>query len=62
MSESEIDAKEYLSSDNWKNAKIVDKEYTFKRYNIPENVQIYIENNWKKINDINGGTYERPKE
>ena len=59
MSESEIDPKEYLSSDNWKNAKFVDKNYTFVRYNVPDNVQVYIINNWKKIN---GGTYERPKE
>lgn len=59
---SKIDPEEYLANDNWKNAKIVDEGYTFERYNIPENVRVYIKNNWKKINDTNGGTYKRPKE
>ena len=55
------DPVKYLSSEYWRRVQLVDVNYTFERYEVPLYVQLYIKNNWNKINDDNGGTYQRPE-
>ena len=39
------------------NCKALDENWTFERYDYPENVRQWIRNNWIKVSDDNGGTY-----
>ena len=39
---------------------LVDKNFTFLKYNFPDYVQSYIINNWVKISDDGGGTFCEP--
>lgn len=42
---------------NWPNCKALDENWTFARYDYPENVRQWIRENWVKVSDENGGTY-----
>ena len=42
---------------NWPNCKALDENWTFARYDYPENVRQWIRDNWVKVSDENGGTY-----
>lgn len=42
------------------NMKKMDMDWTARRYDYPEYVCQYIKENWVKINDDNGGTYQKP--
>ena len=39
------------------NCKALDENWTFERYDYPENVRQWIRDNWIKVSDDNGGTY-----
>tara|TARA_B110000495_G_C22467959_1_gene290500 strand:+ start:98 stop:529 length:432 start_codon:yes stop_codon:yes gene_type:complete len=43
--------------ENWPNCKGLDENWTFERYDYPEDVRQWIRDNWVKISDDNGGTY-----
>ena len=45
---------------NWPNCKALDENWTFARYDYPENVRQWIRDNWVKVSDENGGTYYEP--
>lgn len=45
----------------WPNVRVVDKNGTMERYDYPQEVRDWIETNWIKINDDNGGTWSEPK-
>ncbi len=43
------------------NAKRVDfSDYSMSKYEFPQNVKEYIQQTWTRINDINGGEYQKP--
>lgn len=42
------------------NCKALDENWTFERYDYPENVRQWIRDNWIKVSDNNGGTYHEP--
>jgi len=44
---------------NYPFVELVDVEYTMEKYEFPKEVKEYIINNWKKIDDYNGGTYQK---
>ena len=44
------------------NLRLVDMEYTTKRYEFPEEVCEWIKKTWTKKSEENGGTYEKPSE
>lgn len=46
---------------HWPNARVVDKNWTMSRYDYPQEVRDWIESNWIKINDNNGGTWSEPE-
>ena len=37
-----------------------DENWTMERYNFPQNVRVWIKNNWIKVNEKGGGTYAEP--
>ena len=39
---------------------LVDKNFTFEKYNFPDYVRTYIINNWKYVSNDGGGTYCEP--
>lgn len=45
----------------WPKVHVVDKNGTMERYDYPQEVRDWIETNWIKINDDNGGTWSEPK-
>ena len=45
---------------NWPNMKKMDMQWTANRYDFPDYVCTYIEDNWVKVNNKNGGTYQKP--
>ena len=45
---------------NWPNMKRMDMNWTAERYDYPAYVRQYIEENWIKESDRNGGTYIKP--
>jgi hypothetical protein len=45
----------------WPKVRFVDKNGTMERYDYPQEVRDWIETNWIKINDDNGGTWSEPK-
>jgi len=48
-------------NNNMPNAERVDfSEYSMSKWNFPPYVKEYIQQNWRKINDINGGEYQKP--
>jgi len=51
-------AKEWLQT-NWPNMQTCDVDWTMKRYDYPDYVCEYIKNNWIKISDSGGGTYQQ---
>lgn len=51
-------AKEWLQS-KWPNMHACDVDWTMKRYDYPDYVCEYIKNNWIKISDSGGGTYQQ---
>ena len=55
---SDESAKEWLNT-NWPNMHACDVNWTMKRYDYPDNVCEYIKNNWIKISDSGGGTYQQ---
>ena len=56
---SDESAKEWLNT-NWPNMSACDVNWTMKRYDYPDYVCEYIKNNWVKISDNAGGTYQEP--
>ena len=40
---------------------LVDKDFTFEKYDFPDFVKSYITKNWVKISEDGGGTYCEPK-
>ena len=42
------------------NCRALDENWTFERYDYPENVRQWIRENWIKVSDNNGGTYHEP--
>ena len=46
---------------NWPNMKRMDMNWTAERYDYPAYVRQYIEQNWIKESDRNGGTYIKPQ-
>ena len=46
---------------NWPNCKRLDHDWTMERYDYPQYVRQYIKDNWVKVSDDNGGTYEHPE-
>ena len=61
MSESKTkeSARDWLYT-RFPNMKMMDMNWTARKYDYPEYVCQYIKDNWKKVNDNNGGTYEKP--
>ena len=55
----EENAAEWLST-NWPNMKKMDMSWTAEKYDYPQYVRDYIEQNWIKESDDNGGTYVKP--
>jgi len=47
---------------NFPNLRVVDMEYTAKRYEFPDEVCVWIKETWTKKSDLNGGTYEKPSD
>ena len=45
---------------NWPNMTRMDMNWTAAKYDYPSHVCEYIKQNWIKINDDNGGTYQKP--
>lgn len=45
---------------NFPKARVVDMEYTAKRYEFPPEVCAWIQETWTKKSEDNGGTYEKP--
>jgi hypothetical protein len=45
---------------NFPKLRVVDMEYTAKRYEFPPEVCAWIQETWTKTSDENGGTYEKP--
>ena len=45
---------------NWPVMNRCDANYTMERYDFPSYVRNYIKNKWVKVNDEQGGTYEKP--
>ena len=46
--------------DRFPNCRALDENWTFERYDYPENVRQWIRDNWIKVSDNNGGTYHEP--
>ncbi len=44
----------------WPNMKKMDMNWTAERYDYPQYVRQYIKENWIKVSDENGGTYQKP--
>ena len=59
MSNPESHGAQWLRN-NWPNMKTMDMNWTADRYDYPQHVRNYIENNWIKVSDRNGGTYTKP--
>ena len=51
-----MDPQQWINS-RFPNCKALDENWTFERYDYPENVRQYIRENWVKVSDDNGGTY-----
>ena len=45
----------------WPNVRALDHDWTMERYDYPQYVRDWIKNNWVKVNDENGGTYQEPE-
>jgi len=45
---------------NFENVKTLDHDWTMERYDFPQNVRRWVEENWIKVSDVNGGTYNKP--
>lgn len=45
---------------NWPNMRRMDMDWTAARYDYPSYVCEYIKQNWVKVSDHNGGTYQKP--
>jgi len=45
---------------NFENVETLDHDWTMERYGFPQNVRRWIEENWIKVSDISGGTYNKP--
>ena len=54
----QIDPEEWLQK-RFPNLKRCDVNYTMDRYSFPEKVREHIRAKWVKVNDENGGTYEK---
>ena len=50
---------EWLNA-NFPNVRSVDVDYTMNKHEFPEDVREWIQTTWTKVNDENGGTYEKP--
>jgi len=53
-----MDAKKWLQ-DNHPTMRRMDMTWTAARYDFPEYVKEYIRDNWTRIDERNGGTYEQ---
>ena len=42
------------------NCRALDENWTFERYDYPENVRQWIRENWIKVSEDSGGTYHEP--
>ncbi len=40
--------------------KVCDKNWTWERYDYPQNVRDWIKNNWTYVSDAGGGTWSEP--
>jgi len=47
--------------EKWPKCKVVDHDWTMERYDYPQNVRDWIKENWIKVSDENGGTYQEPE-
>jgi len=45
---------------NFENLETLDRNWTMERYDFPQNVRSWIEENWIKVSDVCGGTYSKP--
>ena len=54
-----MDPQEWLKT-NTPIMKGCDENWTWERYNFPQNVRNWIKNNWIKVNENGGGTYAEP--
>ena len=54
-----MDPKQWMNT-RWPNCKAVDENWTFARYDYPETVCQYIRDNWIKVSEEGGGTYNEP--
>ena len=45
---------------NFENLETLDRNWTMERYDFPQNVRSWIEENWIKVSDVCGGTYAKP--
>ena len=54
-----MDPKQWMNT-RWPNCKAVDENWTFARYDYPEIVCQYIRDNWIKVSEEGGGTYNEP--
>ena len=45
---------------NFENLETLDCNWTMERYDFPQNVRSWIEENWIKVSDVCGGTYTKP--
>ena len=54
-----MDPQQWINS-RFPNCKALDENWTFERYDYPENVRQWIRENWIKISEDGGGTYHEP--
>lgn len=55
----------YVKAEEWMKTTLpncisLDVNYTFEKFDFPDYVRNWILKTWNKINDENGGTYEKP--
>ena len=45
---------------HWPSVRALDHDWTMERYDYPQDVREWIRNNWIKVSEYNGGTYQEP--
>ena len=54
-----MDPQQWLQN-RFPNCRALDENWTFARYDYPENVRQWIRENWIKVSEDSGGTYHEP--
>ena len=45
---------------HWPSVRALDNDWTMERYDYPPEVRVWVKNNWIKVSEHNGGTYQEP--